>query len=65
MGLRQGFFAVKVSPFSGEYGGGRGAIECGLAEEEEVQTYSGSRVDHYRSLLPPLGEGGDISRFTS
>ena len=24
--------AVKVSPFSGEYDGGRGAIECGLAE---------------------------------
>ena len=31
-GLKRSIFAVKVSPFSGEYGGGRGAVECQLAE---------------------------------
>ena len=32
-GLKRSIFAVKVSPFGGEYGGGRGAVECQLAEE--------------------------------
>ena len=32
-------FAVKVSPFSGEYGGGYEAVACELAEEG-VQTNS-------------------------
>ena len=38
-GLKRSIFAVKVSPFSGEYGGGYEAVACELAEEG-VQTNS-------------------------
>ena len=44
-------FAIKVSPFSGEYGGEAMGGGCGLAEGDAnhylfvVQTYSGSRVN--------------------
>ena len=70
-----GEFAIKVSPFGGEYDGGRGAVACGLAEEEmptttlpwckpivvHESTNSGRPADLYRSLLPPRGGGGHLT----
>ena len=86
-----GEFAIKVSPFGGEYGGGAmGGKDAGLRRRGVqtttcsgckpivkwvqtnsgtatyhysfvVQTYSGSRVDLYRSLLPPRGGSGGTS----
>jgi len=50
--------AVKVSPFSGEYDGGRGAVECRLAERRDanhylfgVQTNSGTGAYHYSFVV--------------
>ena len=45
-----GEFAIKVSPFGGEYGGEAiGGEGCGLADGV-VCTYIGRRADLYRSL---------------
>ena len=62
--LKTGLLRRKVSPFSVEYGGGAmGGKDAVLRKEAYhylfvVQTYSGSRVDLYRSQLPSHGGGG-------
>ena len=49
-----GEFAVKVSPFSAEYGGGAMGGKDAVLRMGVVQTYIGRRVDLYRSSSRPI-----------